>query len=436
MHLSTKAILSITTLSLLILPSSAIASPDEKKTKSKAKKRLRRNNRIDDNNIEEDILTPDNLVLNKLIVEEPPEEPSSTSSVMPVENYGGNETRSLSAAALRSEYDNKDITVYPGLWGGWKTWQKSDKGGMYACGANLRFEDHVGGGDDTAANGLKLQYCGLNDWYNQEEKTIYNGVWGGWKGWEMCPYGKYIGAANVRFEDWIGGGDDTALNGLAIWCVDENWYNGEMKIVYSGLWGEWKGWKYEVGKLVKGARVRFEDPIGIGDDTAMNGIQLNVEKPNYGVSHAPISGEWVSVTSGPQGYVTHKIIESTTTTSSKSLTKEEVYGFTQSISAGFKFKIFDASASVTASQSYRTAEVMEHSLQVYKGTETTLGCPSSGSPTGYYTMWQFKMHQSSDASGVGFLSETKHIRCTPSIAQPPRCSLGSCKDTFCQECIE
>jgi len=423
MHFSTKAILSITTLSLLILPSFAIASPDEKKTKTK--KRLRRN-RID---IEEDILTPDNFVLNKLIVEEPPEELS-------VENYG-NETRSLSAAALRSgSYGNQDIIVYPGLWGGWKAWQKSDKGGMYACGANLRFEDHVGGGDDTAANGLKLQFCGLNDWYNREEKTIYDGVWGGWKGWEMCPYGKYIGAASVRFEDSIGGGDDTALNGLAIYCVDKYWTDGEMKIVYSGLWGEWKSWKFQPRKLVKGARVRFEDPIGGGDDTAMNGIELNIEKPNYGVSQGPISGEWVSVASGPQGYVTHKIIESTTTTSSKSLTKEETYGFTQSISAGFKIKIFDVSASVTASQSLRTAKVMTQSLQVYKGTETTLGCPSSGSPTEYYTMWQFKMYQSSDASGVGFLSETKHIRCTPSIAQPPRCSLGSCKDIFCQECMK
>ena len=216
-----------------------------------------------------------------------------------------NETRSLSI------HGNEDITIYNGIWGGWKHWRKTQSSGMYACGAELRFEDSQGGGDDTAANGLKLKYCGLSDWYVQEEQEIWGGNWGGWKGWQMCPYGKYIGAGNVRFEDSQGGGDDTALNGLAIYCVDKDWRNGEVKIVYYGKWGGWKGWSYRANKLVKGARVRYEDSIGRGDDTAMNGIQFNVEKPNFGVSRSQITGEWVPVASGPQGHITHKIIEST-----------------------------------------------------------------------------------------------------------------------------
>jgi len=341
-----------------------------------------------------------------------------------------NETR----RSLVSSYGNEDITIYNGIWGGWKPWVKTQSGGLYACGAELRFEDSQGGGDDTAANGLKLKYCGLSDWYNQQEQRIWNGNWGRWKGWSMCPYGKYIGAANVRFEDSQGVGDDTALNGLAIWCVDKGWRNGEVKIVYAGNWGRWKGWSYKPYKLVKGARVRYEDSQGGGDDTAMNGIQFNVEKPNFGISRSQITGEWVAITSGPQGQISHKIIESTETTTSKSLTKEETYGFTQSISAGFKIKAVDFSVKATASQSFRTAQTMQHSLRVYKGTETTLGCPSSGSPTGYYTMWQFMMWQPSDSSGIGFNSKTKHIRCTPSYYQAPRCALGSCKDRFCQQC--
>lgn len=333
---------------------------------------------------------------------------------------------------LTSNYGNENISIYNGVWGSWKPWVKNHHGGLYACGAELRFEDPIDG-DDTAGNGLKLKFCGVHDWYNQEEKTIYGGVWGSWKGMKMCPYGKYIGAAQVRFEDPIDG-DDTALNGLQVWCVDKNWYGGESLMVYPGVWGSWKGWSYKVGKLVKGARVRFEDPID-GDDTALNGIHFNIEEPNFAISRAQVTGEWVPVTSGPQGQINHKIIESTATTNDKEVTKEEAYGFEESISAGFMIKVIDFSASVTASQSFRTAQTMKHSLTKYMATETTLGCPSSDSPTGYYTMWQFIMSQPSDASGIGFNSSTKHIRCTPSYALTPKCALGSCKDVFCQTCL-
>jgi len=45
----------------------------------------------------------------------------------------------------------------------------------------MRFEEHQGFGDDTAANGLKLRFCDLNNWNNQEEMTIWDGTWGEWK---------------------------------------------------------------------------------------------------------------------------------------------------------------------------------------------------------------------------------------------------------------
>ena len=99
---------------------------------------------------------------------------------------------------------------------------------------------------------------------------------------KTCPYGKYIGAAAVRYEDALGSnGDDTALNGVQIWCVDKNWRNGEAKVVYPGKWGQWKPWAYTVGKLVIRARVKYEYLVAaIGDDTAMNGIQFLVTRPN------------------------------------------------------------------------------------------------------------------------------------------------------------
>jgi len=425
-----KVILS-TTLSLLVLSSSAIAGEEDgTEKKNKTNRQLRGKNVV-----EEDVMPNLNEIGGIIGKQEDSLHHKDGLMVDALEPLvlDQNET---SSRLLSSSYDNTDITIYGGVWGEWKTQMKTQQNGLYACGAELRFESRQGGGDDTAANGLRLKYCGLSDWHNQDQQTIWNGNWGDWRGMVMCPYGKYIGAGNVRFEDAIGrGGDDTALNGLAIWCVDKNWNYGEMEVVYYGEWGGWKGWNYEVGKLVKGARVRYEDPIGNGDDTAMNGIQFNIEKPNYGVSRSEITGTWASVTSGPQGQFSHTIIESTETSQSKELTKEETYGFTQSIETGFKIKVIDFSVTVSASQSFRTAQTMKHSLRVYRGTETTLACPNSGSSTGYYYMWQFVMSQPSDASGIGFNSKTKHIRCTTSYYEVPRCALGSCEDAFCQRCI-
>jgi len=176
----------------------------------------------------------------------------------------------------------EDMAVYDGVWGGWKGWQYGSAG-MYACGAQIRYEGKQGTfGDDTAANGLKLTFCDLDIWNTQEEVTIYNGRWGSWKERKMCPDGKYIVGARVRFEDADGADDDTALNGLEIRCAEKNGSDTIDVLVHKGDWGSWKEWRIAPSnKLVKGASVRFEDPIALGasDDTAMNGIKFNVETP-------------------------------------------------------------------------------------------------------------------------------------------------------------
>jgi len=190
-----------------------------------------------------------------------------------------------------NKFGNENISIYEGIWGWWKPWVKNQAGGWYACGAQLSVEGHQGPEDDTAANGLQLIYCSLTNWNRQNMQQIWRGSWGYWRGVKMCSYGKYIGAASVRFEDQQGSEDDTALNGLKIYCVDENWSDGEVVMVHAGFWGSWKPWGYKWNKLVKGARVKSEDSQGDGDDTAMNGIQFNVEKPNYSISRQSSSVE-------------------------------------------------------------------------------------------------------------------------------------------------
>lgn len=183
------------------------------------------------------------------------------------------------AGITTRQLGQRKVVVYHGHWGTWGSWYGSGTGRWAACGAQLRVESPQGGGDDTAANGIKFRLCGLHsgkNWNSQWTVTPTQGRWGGWTGMKMCPRNKYIGAVRIRFEDKQGGGDDTALNGLQIFCVDKNWRGGSTITVHHGHWGSWKNWEYIVGTLVKQVQVRNEGPI-IGDDTGLNGIALRVE---------------------------------------------------------------------------------------------------------------------------------------------------------------
>merc|ERR1712187_427541 len=102
----------------------------------------------------------------------------------------------------------------------------------------------------------------------------------------MCPSGQYVTGGNVRYEFPISG-DDTALNGLQIQCGESTWYT-----VHGGYWGSWIGQRTfaQSGWAVTSARVRVEAPIGSGDDTALNGIRF-VFSPLLGDSRV-IPGDW------------------------------------------------------------------------------------------------------------------------------------------------
>merc|ERR1712038_1558956 len=205
-----------------------------------------------------------------------PHPPQIDSMQQVLESEDVDPTRSRSP----SNYGTEDITVYSGNWGGWKSWQQIPYKGYYACGAELRVEDKQGLGDDSAANGLKLRFCNYDQWNKQlQDVMVYPGKWGSWKGMVMCPRGRYIAGARVRYEDPVGAGDDSALNGLSIWCVSKDFRYGDVEVVHNGSWGSWKPWAYRSKKFVTGAEVRFEDHQGGGDDTAMNGLKMRLEYP-------------------------------------------------------------------------------------------------------------------------------------------------------------
>lgn len=335
--------------------------------------------------------------------------------------------------------------VYEGLWGGWGGIQGSNEGGFYPCAAQIRFEGSLGGGtnDDTAANGLRVVYCHHTSWFVKTDAvTIDNGHWGHWSDLKWCSANYYMDGAQVRFEDWQGSGidgghDDTALNGLKIRCRGKVTGATEWITVHGGLWGSWKPAVVRDFKYIKMFRMRIERPLGGGnsnDDTSWNGLKVIYEDPNDGMSLHQPSGRWTDVQSGP-----HKnewvVTESIVTTNSASLTTVQQSTVKVNINAGMKFLGVGIEAQVDASYSKKITESVSSTITISRSETHILSCPpAQDSSTGQWFMWQWKIDQEPDSTGPGYNLASAHIVCTPNKQYPPRCPLGSCTNSLCQQC--
>jgi len=196
------------------------------------------------------------------------------------------------------------VTIWNGNWGSWLG-NKSGPSGSYACGAQLRSERNQGGGDDTAANGLNIKWCRYNNWNSYEWRIVNSGSWGSWKSRVSCPYNQWIVGARVQYENPQGGGDDTALNGLEIYCSTATLNAASYKRVYTGSWGNWKPWRMSRG-FVKKVNVRWERNQGGGDDTALNGIifildQFPTMSPTNSPTLSPTNPPTMDPTKSPTG---------------------------------------------------------------------------------------------------------------------------------------
>jgi hypothetical protein len=76
----------------------------------------------------------------------------------------------------------------------------------------MKSEPDQGNGDDTAANGVKL-YCSSRELSNHHEAP-----WGRWGNLIRCPDSTYICGLKTQVEGSQGKGDDTALNNVIFYC--------------------------------------------------------------------------------------------------------------------------------------------------------------------------------------------------------------------------
>jgi len=169
------------------------------------------------------------------------------------------------------------LSVFEGAFGLWGSPVLAPVG-CHVTGLSVRYEDPIGSGDDTALNGLKMEvspYPGLGAHPHPDIITVDNGYWGTWKPLVRVPPGYYIIGMSVRNEAGQGSGDDTCMNGIRLVCKQCSGTHIQNVSVWDGNWGDWSpDVMVPSGYYIAGFRCRVEPPQGGGDDTAMNGIRM------------------------------------------------------------------------------------------------------------------------------------------------------------------
>jgi len=168
---------------------------------------------------------------------------------------------------------------YGAPWGTWGNVTNCPKG-TYAGGMSIRVEGKQGWGDDTALNGIRL-YCvrPQDGVYHPGDKYVESnpGYWGLWSDVKSL---KWCPAGFVAFklkvEGAQGSGDDTAVNDIKLMCRDGAERGGE-----GGPWGRWRKWSAHCGlnTVICGLQTAVEKKQGKKDDTGLNDVRFHCCNP-------------------------------------------------------------------------------------------------------------------------------------------------------------
>jgi plastocyanin len=163
------------------------------------------------------------------------------------------------------------IGSFGGSWGGWTAQFQKCPGATLAYGFEDKVEPSQGGGDDTALNGIKLWCVNLPDLQSNNYITSSSGQWGNWSERMDCGDRKsYLVGARLRIEPSQGSDDDTGGVDVELSCS-----NGKILSNGGHGWGAWKDWSYcPANTAICGIRTRIEPSQGAGDDTALNDVEM------------------------------------------------------------------------------------------------------------------------------------------------------------------
>ncbi|XP_035263991.1 vitelline membrane outer layer protein 1 homolog [Anguilla anguilla] len=163
------------------------------------------------------------------------------------------------------------LTVLNGEeFGNW-TWPEMCPEGFYAVGFSLRVEPNQYGLDDTALNGIRLYCSKLGDRSFMYTVESHTGHYGDWSDPQWCPSG-VLNSFQLRVEAHRGFfGDDTAANNIKFRCSSNPILEGP------GLdWGEYGHWSQNcLGTGICGIETKMEPYQGGLDDSSLNDVRFH-----------------------------------------------------------------------------------------------------------------------------------------------------------------
>ncbi|HEX2733527.1 MAG TPA: hypothetical protein VHM70_18075 [Polyangiaceae bacterium] len=163
-----------------------------------------------------------------------------------------------------------EITPDSGSWGDWQQAVYCNNN-TWAVGFAQRVEPHGGEHfDDTELNSVRL-VCANKAGTETETITSHAGWWGTWSNKSKCSSSGFVTGARLKNEVPQGNGDDTGGNDTQMSCSA----GGNITASNGGTFGSWSQWSTcPTGSAVCGLKIRLEAQQGDGDDTAMNGLTL------------------------------------------------------------------------------------------------------------------------------------------------------------------
>ncbi|KAF5896883.1 vitelline membrane outer layer protein 1-like, partial [Clarias magur] len=110
--------------------------------------------------------------------------------------------------------------------------------------------------------------------YRSKIEVSNGGTLGSWGPREMCPRGTHATGFSLKVEETLEDGDNTALNGISLYCSGPPWGNLPKSTVKSdeGSWGTWDEEILCNHGVLKAFQLRVEGSQGDDDDTAANNI--------------------------------------------------------------------------------------------------------------------------------------------------------------------
>lgn len=161
-------------------------------------------------------------------------------------------------------------------WGDWSS-EIFCPDGSFVSSMNLKIENNQGGnGDDTALNGIQLFCTNLE---GQETKTLTtdDGPWGFFRGRTYCNYGGYTGyvvGMQLKSDPNQGSKDDAGAVNLKLACLNYDTTHTDI-MGFDLPFGEWTYWQEcPINTAVCGMKTQVETKQGGNDDTTLNNVNL------------------------------------------------------------------------------------------------------------------------------------------------------------------